>query len=268
MADSAGWFREVATALQESADSLAALAGAVHDVQRRVPASPAWTIHDAFAHVSTVVPRYAQGPEGQGDWVPDARELSGLNAKQLQALAFVELPVLVETIHASLRDLLRQIQAYGARPPSFHFHGGSRVPADVALGILLGEFLIHGRDIAQAIGYPWTIRPHHAALVIQGVTPILPGWVNPERAGRLTATFDVRLRHAPRSLWSFVNGQLAVNPRPAPRPDVHLISDPAAFLLVMYRRESQWTYILRGRMLAYGRKPWLALSLADRFHRP
>jgi hypothetical protein len=41
-----------------------------------------------------------------------------------------------------------------------------------------------------------------------------------------------------------------------------------AFLLVMYRREPPWPFILRGRLLAWGRRPWLGLSLARRFHTP
>jgi hypothetical protein len=30
----------------------------------------------------------------------------------------------------------------------FRFHGGELVPADAALGILLGELVVHGWDIA------------------------------------------------------------------------------------------------------------------------
>jgi hypothetical protein len=36
----------------------------------------------------------------------------------------------------------------------------------------------------------------------------------------------------------------------------------------LYARESQWKQIATGRMLAWGRKPWLALTLTSRFHKP
>jgi hypothetical protein len=38
--------------------------------------------------------------------------------------------------------------------------------------------------------------------------------------------------------------------------------------LVFYRRESQWRHVAAGRMLAWARRPWLALTLTSRFHQP
>jgi hypothetical protein len=67
--------------------------------------------------------------------------------------------------------------------PEFGFHGGSTVAADVALGILLGEFEMHGRDIARALGHPWTIDPAHARLILDGITTVMAGWANPAAAG-------------------------------------------------------------------------------------
>jgi hypothetical protein len=43
------------------------------------------------------------------------------------------------------------VEGYGSAPPWFRFHGGEPVPADLALGILLGELVVHGWDIAQAL---------------------------------------------------------------------------------------------------------------------
>jgi len=47
---------------------------------------------------------------------------------------------------------------------------------------------------------------------------------------------------------------------------VVLSADPVACLLVFYGRRSEWPEILRGRMLAWGRRPWLAVSFVKRFH--
>jgi len=49
---------------------------------------------------------------------------------------------------------------------------------------------------------------------------------------------------------------------------VHISADPAALLLFMYAREPQWKYIATGRLIAWGRKPWLALTLGGRFQKP
>ena len=47
--------------------------------------------------------------------------------------------------------------------------------------------------------------------------------------------------------------------RPARKADCRISADPVAFLLTGAERESQWKALLTERMLAYGRKPWLAL---------
>jgi hypothetical protein len=43
---------------------------------------------------------------------------------------------------------------------------------------------------------------------------------------------------------------------------------PQAILLILYRRLSPWRAALTGRVVAWGRRPWLAFSLADRFYLP
>ena len=50
--------------------------------------------------------------------------------------------------------------------------------------------------------------------------------------------------------------------------DVQPLGEPVAFLLVVYKRRSQWPAILTGRLAAPGRRPWLAFGFAGRFHRP
>jgi hypothetical protein len=142
------------------------------------------------------------------------------------------------------------------------------VRAEEALGIQLGELLIHGHDVATALGRPWPIDPGDAALVIEGDNRVLPGWVRPDRARGLTAGFEIRLRGQGTHVWSFRDGRLAVNPGEPGHIDAHVSADPAAFLLVMYRRESLWRQVAAERLLAWGRRPWLAVTLPDRFHKP
>jgi hypothetical protein len=94
-----------------------------------------------------------------------------------------------------------------------------------------------------------------------------PGWIDPDRAGDLTATFELRLRGGSTRVWSFRNGRLELG-ADGRRPDVHISADPPALLLVFYGRQSQWPHIARGHLLAWGRRPWLAFTLTTRFHKP
>ncbi len=45
-------------------------------------------------------------------------------------------------------------------------------------------------------------------------------------------------------------------------------ADPAAFLLVGYGRMPLVRALLRGGILAWGRRPWLGLRLMDLFFQP
>jgi hypothetical protein len=54
-------------------------------------------------------------------------------------------------LRSTLTELAELIDGFGDAQPTFRFHGGEQVAADVALGILLGELVVHGWDIAQAL---------------------------------------------------------------------------------------------------------------------
>jgi uncharacterized protein (TIGR03083 family) len=259
---------QVLPALDETADRFAALVAAAPDVAVRVPGSPEWTVRDVVGHLATVTVRYVDGPEGRGVWLRSPAELPGLNDEQIAALGTASAGELVTLLHQDLAALRAQIESYGDQMPAFRFHGGERVQADVALGILLGELVVHGHDVAGALGRPWPIDPGHVALIVEGLNPILAGWVRPDRVAGLTANFEVRLRGQASHIWAFRDGRLHVNPPDPGRIDVHISADPAALLLFMYAREPQWKYIATGRLIAWGRKPWLALTLGNRFQKP
>jgi uncharacterized protein (TIGR03083 family) len=257
----------VRPAIEQAGERFAILVTAAPDPDLRLPHSD-WTVREATAHVVTVAPRYADGPERRGTWVDDPPALPALNQAQIRALGTRTTTELAAQLRRDLTGLCDQVEGYGATPPSFRFHGGELVPADVALGILLGELIVHGWDIAQALHQPWPIDPHHVALILEGLAPIVPGWVDPHRARGLTATYKVRLRGQTAYIFCFQDGRLRVNPADERRIDTHISADPAALLLVLYRRQSQWRHIARGRLVAWGRKPWLALTFAGRFHKP
>ncbi len=254
-------------AIENACERLVTMVVNAPDLNVRVPDSPKWTARQAFAHVVTVTPRYTAGARQTGRWVDAAPHLAALNDEEIAGTGSLDVTVLASQLRAELAELFAEVSSFGSQAPEFTFHGGAKVAADAALGILLGEFEIHGRDIARALGHPWTIDPAHARLILDGIAAILPGWVNPATAAGHTATYELRIRGGTTHFWAFRDGRFSIVDE-LRRPDVVLSADPVACLLVFYSRRSQWPEILRGRMLAWGRRPWPALSFVKRFHQP
>ena len=267
MPTATSYLDRVLPAIDLVASRFAALVTVAPNPAAQVPNTPGWTVRDVAAHLATVVVRYADGPKGRGTWTSPL-ELPALNHDQMQALSAVAASDLAAIFRYELAALQAQIQSYDSRLPFFRFHGGEPVRADIALGLLLGELVVHGHDVARALGQPWPIAPGHAALIIESLNPVLPGWVRADRIQDFTATFELHLRGQAAYIWAFRDGGLQVNP---PRPaavDVHISGAPAALLLVFYAREPQWKRIATGQIFAWGRKPWLALTLTSHFHKP
>jgi uncharacterized protein (TIGR03083 family) len=258
----------LAPALRASSARVIELVRSAPDVHVTVPASPAWNVLRTVGHLVNVTPRFAAGPEGAGTWADGPPELAGINDDELSKLGELRLPDLLVAFEDAVEDVIRRVGRLGDEPSAYRYHGGTNVVADRALGILLAEFLIHGGDIAEALRERFPIRREEASLAIDGVAPIAAGWVDHDAARGHTATYEIRIRGGGTYILRFDDGALEVRDGPAADADCRISADPVAFLLVNYRRRSPWRFVPTGGLLAWGRRPWLGLSLAGRFHRP
>lgn len=254
---------QVLPALEDTASRFAALVTGAPDTEVPVPACPGWTVRDVAAHVAEVSVQY-----GREAWTPAAAQGAGLGGEPDRGAETASAQELAGRLHRELAVPRAQVERGGGHVPAFWFHGEQLIGADAALGILLGELVVHGHDVARALGRPWPIEPTHAALIVEGLNHILPGLVRHDRAEGLTASFQLRLRGQASHIWEFLDGRLHVNPPRPGRIDVHISGDPATLLLFMYGREPQWKLIATGRLAAWGRKPWLAFTLTSRFRKP
>jgi hypothetical protein len=253
---------------QVASDLVALVLASPHAHNTKVAATPPWTVADAFVHVAAEVPRYEHDALGVGKRAATPEALARENLHAIRNLTKDDLPGTAARMLDDLRSLEGTIRGFENEPPTVIFDGGAPVPADVAVGSLLGEFVIHGDDIARAIGAPWSIDPLTVPSIVEALNAILPGWVHAERARHHTATYELRLRGLESHYYEFTDGRLTIDSPHHRPPDLRIVGRPGDALLAMYSRRSPLAQLVTGRVVAYGRRPWLAARFATLFHPP
>jgi hypothetical protein len=90
--------------------------------------------------------------------------------------------------------------------------------------------------------------------------------VDPEVAVKATGTYHLRLRGGDDWAIEVRDARAEIQRRrPPSRADLRVSAEPVAFLLVGYGRMSRWRALLSVRMVAWGRKPWLAVPFSKLF---
>jgi uncharacterized protein (TIGR03083 family) len=225
-----------------------------------------WTLGETSLHVAGGPARYADFALGR-DLPEPTIDLGPVFAGRMAEQSERAPSVLARRLDADLRQYLAETADLPATHP-VPFFGGVTIELAAQSAILLGEFVIHGRDIARSIGHQWPIDRAHARLIVAAVTALLPRYVDRASVGGLTAVYDVRLRGGPTFQVRFDQGSATVGPADPGAADCRLTADPVSFLLVTYGRQSQWPAILRGQLLAWGRRAWLGLRFQRLFARP
>jgi uncharacterized protein (TIGR03083 family) len=146
--------------------------------------------------------------------------------------------------------------------------GGAKVTSSVLACHIVSECLVHGVDLARATGRTWLVEKAHARLAFEGfICPMhralgRPTYgVHPARAAGLRATYDIRIRGGGRLFFVFTDGGLTIEDPSDRRVDCHLSIDPRALVLLAWHRTGLAPPLLKGQILPWGRRPWLAPRL-------
>ena len=245
-------------ALEETVPRLTGLLSSLQD--HRPLAVGEWTIGDVACHLRGLFDLYVDLIEGHGPPVPRIEDVALFSDRYLIEHTERNPAGFAKPIEAAARRFLELARRRPDDDPVPWYDGVQLAPSSLA-SVLLGEALLHGYDMAKAGGRPWHIPAHEARVLFEGLTPVLPLYVDKEAARGLTATFEIQLRGGPRAHFIFGNGVLVVDGPKARRIDLFVSAEPVTLLLVAYRRASPLTAALVGRLLAWGRKPWLAVKL-------
>jgi uncharacterized protein (TIGR03083 family) len=225
-------------------------------------------VRDIGAHL-TGVTAYAAMLRGVPSPARSIDAITAWNAGNVERARHLDCTALAAEVDRAYADYLDEARRHpGSEPVAWH--AGLELPAATVTAILAAEAYVHGWDIANALGVPCRLDGADMCTIFLGLLPLLPHYVDPQRARGVTASFDIRLRHDPpaRAILMFDDGHLTTRRSSARRPDCRISADPATYVLVTYGRARPLTAALTGKVVATGRKPWLGLKLASLFRKP
>jgi uncharacterized protein (TIGR03083 family) len=248
----------VRAALLRVAGEVIALVAGAPDPKAAVHGS-AWNVGDIAAHLALGTEAYLGYARGRAEPFVDVSDVAGgslarSSDARLQAEPERDLPALAERMRAAVTALAHASEGRSADDEVTW--NGVPMGLGAMLGIGLAEYMLHGQDIANALSHPWTIRPDDARLVLASALPLLPLLVDPATTQTVRATYDIRVRRSVRVRVTIDHGTMTIGDDTA-AADCHVSADPVALLLVAYGRRSQWIPVLTGKLVAWGRKPWL-----------
>ena len=262
--------------------ALAALGGAVTrsaDLWRRVPDPRApvpgltWTAAETAAHVVGDLRDYTEAMAGQGDTQSFAagagspsRRGAVVNAQHLAAVPERDLGRLADMLEAQAEQYL-EVGASADETADIVTANGLVLTPPIMTSLLLGEQLLHGLDIARAAREVWTISRADALLVTPGALATTPRYLRSSVGEDVDVSYELRIRGGGRYRFAVSNGTAEITAA-GEKVDCVITADPVAFLLLGYGRIPQWRPIIGGKMLASGRKPWLAVKFGSLLSSP
>lgn len=260
-------YEEARTLIRSASERCARVIASIED-----PSAPtrglSWSLGETAAHLCTTIRLYidcleervAVEPHLVGD-VPSF--VAAQNEERLERFPERDPVVLAQVLESDVSSFLALLEARSPED-AVPFPAGYQISTAIQACFALAELLIHGLDIARSIGRPWSISPDDAILILSGVAAFLPLSADPERAKRVHGTVHVRLRGAGCYAIRISQGSVSTS-QCSGRADLYMSADPVASLLVGYGRMSRWVPALRGQIVAWGPKPWLALRLSSLF---
>ncbi|MGZ8743020.1 MAG: maleylpyruvate isomerase N-terminal domain-containing protein [Nocardioides sp.] len=251
--------------LRDAAERYAALLGRVPDAHAAVPGSE-WTVHQVATHVLAALSDYTDSFTGVRPLLetdpsagPTNAQIRGANAQRMQDIAADDLRSLGDGALAAVQRFLDGTEGRSGDEP-YDWYGKAESTLGAMTGLLVGELLLHGRDIAVGLGEPWPIGHPEALSALAGAFALLPAYVDTEAARGVRTAYEINLRGGPTMYVTFDDAAATVGDSPVRRVDCRVNADPVAMLLVSYGRTSAVCAALSGRIVAWSRRPWTALA--------
>lgn len=229
-----------------------------------IPGS-SWTVRDAAVHLAGGNHRHIAYVKGHATTAPtlDKAHFDTRTRSQIGENPEAD----PKKLAAQIRDGYARLAAVTASVPAdqpISYHAGLRPTLASMTCVLLGEYLLHGYDVASALGRPWPIDPGHAALVVGAYRMALPLLFQPSATPGPQVTYRVDIPGTD-PFFVRVADRAYEEPDAPPSVDCSVSADPVTALLVLSGRLSQWPAITLGRLRFTGRHPEVGPRFAQLF---
>jgi uncharacterized protein (TIGR03083 family) len=210
------------------------------------------------------------GTYGSG---PSLREaVAGVNAKVVAFASFPGPAAAADALTSGGATLLAAFSMHpdlSARRPAPWYGPEVALPVGNLLAMAVSEFLVHGYDLARAVGADLRpsadTRASATAVAAAVMSEMLPRLLDERRASGFTGSFEIRVHGGERFVLRIADGRAWSEPAGSRNIDCVLILSAYHALLMGYNRVPVWRAIATGKARAFGRRPWLGLQFHNLF---
>jgi hypothetical protein len=260
-------------ALVAATHRLGELLRSVREADTPVPGST-WSIQEAAVHVAASLSDYGESLSGMRPLRtpnpalgPTSEQIRAVNAERMSEIGEPDLPAIAQRISSIVERFIDATEGRHGDEP-YDWYGKCESTLAAMTSVMLGEVVLHGRDIARAARTSWPIDRDDGELILLGALPLLPAYVDAEAARGVRASYEIALRGGPHVGVRIRDG-VGIVEYPARAPfDCRMNVDPVTMVLVSYGRIPPLRGVLRGGILAWGRKPWMGLAFARMIANP
>ena len=258
--------------LASVAESIGRVGRRLADVLAQVeePARPVkgleWTLGELAAHVAARSGRFAAYLAGEAAPEGEAAAIGAENQTDIGERREVALADLVAEMRANVEAFVGTTRGRLGSDP-FPWYSGITLDVATGSGLLLGELVVHGFDAARTLDVPWPIAAEDARTIVRAVAALAPWYVDAERTRGERTTYRVSVRGGPTFRVRVEDGTASVEPADGPT-DCTIRADPATLALLVYGRIGRAHAVVRGKLVATGRRPWRALRFERSFLPP